>query len=275
MEQTRVIDYSQFHSRLRIPGRLHLDTPLRIGAGGLPGATEVDLPVIKDAAQRPFIPGSSFKGAFRAHLESILRVFNNEFACGTLTDGVRCISQERINRWKSEYRDNAAGLSDKLLQETCWTCRVFGAPWLASKVLFKDMPVAPETWFGRYQERSGVGIDRDTETAGDKLLYATEAVPAGTEFEFEMMVENAGDLEQGLILLGIQEVARGQMTLGGARSRGLGWVHLNVKWDEAYRIDRTSLRHFLITGKGQPLADENARKKLVEDFLREVGGVHA
>lgn len=275
MEQTRVIDFSRFHSRLRIPGRLKLETPLRIGAGGLPGATEVDLPVIKDQAQRPFIPGSSFKGALRAHLEAILRAFDFELACMTLTDDARCITQARIDELKRQYADDSDGLSQALIQASCWTCRVFGAPWLASKVLFKDMPVVDTTWFGRYQERSGVGIDRDTETASEGLLYSAEAVPSGVEFEFEMSVENADEMEQGLILLGIMEVERGQVAMGGARSRGLGWVTLQVNWDKAYRIDQASLRRYLATGQGEPLADEALRRNLVEDFLGHVGSKHA
>lgn len=278
MVQT-MIDFSQFHSRMWIPGRLRLDTPLRIGSGGMPSATDVELPVVKDSAQRPYIPGSSFKGAFRSHLEALLRALDPKLACDCIAkpmtgtvDG--CLTMEEVAQKKRDIED-ASELSQVLIQSSCWACRVFGSQWLASKVLFKDMRVCPETWFDHYQERSGVAIDRDTETAGEGLLYAVEAVPTDVEFEFGMMVENADEAEQGLILLGIREVERGQMLLGGARSRGLGWVTLKVKWEDAYRIDQQSLRQYLATGKGELLADEATRKKIVDQFLVKVGGNNA
>lgn len=279
------VDFATFHSRLRITGRLQLDTPLHIGAGGAPDVTEVVQSVVKDWARRPYIPGSSFKGALRAHLEAILRALDYELACVSIakpeTPGAvkGCLTLGDVEALKKELRDQSpAALSAALISKSCQMCRVFGSPWLASKVLFKDMPVAAETWFDRYQERSGVGIDRDTETAGDKLLYETEAVPAGTEFDFEMVVDNADEIEQGLILLGIAEVERGQMALGGARSRGLGWVKLRVDWTnvaKTYRVERASLRSYLASGKGESLADLDRRKELVGKFLAHSGGNHA
>jgi CRISPR/Cas system CSM-associated protein Csm3 (group 7 of RAMP superfamily) len=61
-------DFTQFHNRLQVTGTLRLRTALRIGAGRSTAAAEVDLPVIKDAVGRPYIPGSSFKGALRPFL---------------------------------------------------------------------------------------------------------------------------------------------------------------------------------------------------------------
>jgi CRISPR-associated RAMP protein (TIGR02581 family) len=275
MEQT-MIDFARFHSRLWMRGRLRLDTPLRIGSGGMSSATETDLPVVKDIAQRPYIPGSSFKGAFRAHLEAILRALDPTLACDSIAKQPNvpvagCLTMDEVAEKKQKIED-AKALSQELIAKSCWACRVFGSQWLASKVAFKDMRVVEETWFGRYLERSGVAIDRDTETAGEGLLYALEAVPTNVEFAFEMMVENADDAEQGLVLLGIREVERGQMLLGGARSRGLGWVTLSV--DEISRVDRDSLRRYLATGKAETLTDAT-RQTLVNTFLERVGGKDA
>jgi CRISPR/Cas system CSM-associated protein Csm3 (group 7 of RAMP superfamily) len=75
-----------------------------------------------------------------------------------------------------------------------------------------------------------------------------------------------------LVLLGIREVERGQMLLGGARSRGLGWVTLSV--DEISRVDRDSLRRYLATGKAETLTDAT-RQTLVNTFLERVGGKDA
>jgi CRISPR-associated RAMP protein (TIGR02581 family) len=148
---------------------------------------------------------------------------------------------------------------------------VFGAPWLASKVLIKDLFVADETWFGRYLERQGVAIDRDSETAGQHLLYEFEAVPAGTAFQFEMVVDNATEAEQGLVLLGLREFENGRVPLGGGRSRGLGQVVLAIDWASSERLDQESLRRYLITGQGQPLDDPTTRQAMLNAFLTEVG----
>jgi CRISPR/Cas system CSM-associated protein Csm3 (group 7 of RAMP superfamily) len=76
-----LIDFSVFHSRLRVKGILHADTALRIGCGGSSEPTENDLPVLKDLHGYPYIPGSSFKGAYRAHLEKLLRGMDERLAC--------------------------------------------------------------------------------------------------------------------------------------------------------------------------------------------------
>ncbi len=275
-EKEARVDFSAFHSRLRLPGVLRLETALRIGAGTTGGAAGVDLPVVKDVAGRPYIPGSSFKGAYRAHLEAILRAFDfdPELACISVPrpekkgESPGCLTQGDVNELKIEYRDDAESLSRAIIGKSCWTCRLCGAPWLASKVLFKDLTVRDKT-FGRYVERDGVAIDRDTGTAGEGLLYNFEAVPPGTEFSFEMVVENATRLEQGLALLGVQEFEKGRVALGGGSSRGLGRVKLSVDWEKSEVVDRDSLREYLLTGQGQRLDDEK-RKDLLDTFLAEI-----
>lgn len=276
----RIVDFSTFESRLHIVGTLQLETALRIGAGRIGGAAEVDLPVVKDLADRPYIPGSSFKGAFRAHTEALLRAIDPELACTCTSKPQKgkvpgCLSQEGVNNLKVKYADDPDRLSQELIASSCWACRVFGAPWLASKVLIKDLFVADETWFGRYLERQGVAIDRDSETAGRGLLYEFEAVPAGTAFDFEMVVENATEAEQGLILLGLREFETGRVPLGGGRSRGLGQVKLDIVWESSEKVDKDSLRKYLVTGQGESLDDPAMHQAMLDAFLKEVGVKHA
>jgi CRISPR-associated RAMP protein (TIGR02581 family) len=277
------IDFSAFYSRLKVVGTLHLETAMRIGAGGGGGATEQDLPVLKDLAHRPYVPGSSFKGAYRAHLESLLRGMDEKLACLSTDTTARlsgkpgavpgCLSQGDIEELKDRYSDRPAELSRRILECSCWTCRLCGAPWLASKLAVRDMPVVTDTWFGRYLIRDGVAIDRDTETVGEGLKFDYEAVPAGTAFRFEMVVDNATDVELGLALLGLREFEDSFVTLGGGRSRGLGQVTLKVEWDndkETWLVTHEGLRVYLLDRTTTSLADEKVRRCYWERFLEEV-----
>jgi CRISPR-associated RAMP protein (TIGR02581 family) len=277
-----LVDFSAFYSRLRVIGTLHLQTAMRIGAGGGGGATEQDLPVLKDLAGKPYVPGSSFKGAYRAHLEALLRGMDPRLAClstarprklGALQDC--CLTQDDVDALKRKYDGNPAGLSKAILAGSCWTCRLCGAPWLASKLMVRDMPVVDGTWFDRYLIRDGVAIDRDTETVGEGLKFDYEAVPAGTAFRFEMVVDNATDAELGLALLGLREFEDGFVTLGGGRSRGLGRVTLEVDWEneeETWLVTREGVRAYLLERTTTSLTDEQVRHRYWEKFLDKVTG---
>ena len=155
---------------------------------------------------------------------------------------------------RRHYDNDPAGLAAAIGDHSCYVCRVFGSPWLASKASFKDLTLKhPEFWFeGGYQVRTGVGIERDSGAAKEGVLYSSELVPPGTQFSWEIVVENA-DLtyEEPLLYLGLREMAQSRIPLGGGRSRGLGWVSLTV--DAADVVDQATLRDYLISGTPTPI----------------------
>ena len=272
---------SDFHVlgyRLRLTGRLRLETALRVGSGLTDEISGTDIAVIKDHQRRPYIPGSSFKGALRAHIERLVRLVepgtpgHGRGACNPVNRSEWCITSERMDA----LRQNLETLDDQVYQLSCRVCRVFGSPWLASRVLVKDLLlVEPDLWFERrYQVRYGVGIDRDGETAARNILYNYEVVPAGTEFKWEIVIENANreEAQDGLVMWGLREFANGRVQLGGARSRGLGWVRLF--FDEAEEVDasdRNALLEYLQTGKGRPVDQEVILARAVA-FARTLAG---
>lgn len=218
--------FDVFKSRLELKGTLTTVTALRISQGRSTEPIGSDLPVVKDALGRPLIPGSSFKGALRSRLESFLRGINPSFA----DDPSNLTSPDSMNAIKAlkdRYQDDAV-LTQEILKQTDFASRLFGSPWIASKFQVRDLTVQPEAWFGQYQERDGVSIDRDTETASDGKLYDFQVVPAGTPFEFQAVVENAEDWELGLLMIGLHQFETEQIPLGGGRSRGLGVVRLEI-----------------------------------------------
>lgn len=222
--------FDTFKNRLEITGTLTTITALRISAGRSSEPIGSDLPVIKDAISNPFIPGSSLKGALRSRLESFLR--------GIIGDNCKLVSNPAIEtewsitaedmRSMKEANSDDANLTKKIIDQTDLISQLFGSPWLASKIQIRDLPVKSDTWFGQYQERDGVAIDRDTETAADGKLYDYQVVPAGTAFALKAIVENAQPWELGLLMVGLHQLESEQIPLGGGKSRGLGVVRLEV-----------------------------------------------
>lgn len=226
--------FDTFRNRLEITGTLTTVTALRIGQGRSTEPIGSDLPVMKDALGRPLIPGSSFKGAMRSRLEAFMRGIDPSLALEPSELISRDIT-EHVKTLKESYKDNDQALTHALNDITDEVSKVFGTPWQASKFQVQDLTVEADAWFGQYQERDGVAIDRDTETASDGKLYDFQVVPAGTPFEFKAVIENADDWELGLLIIGLNQFETQQIPLGGGRSRGLGVVQLAIS--EAWWID--------------------------------------
>lgn len=295
-------DFARFHGRLTIDGTLELVTPLRIGAGGNDDMGTADITVVKDALGYPYIPGSSFKGVFRSQVESLLRTIDEELAClcvsyadyvddpaGSQPHCPTTLRNEALKARVQFLRGQDANPStedgrylDQIhLEETCRVCRVFGSTGLAAKVLIPDLKLEPDElsdekqWYGAYQVRHGVSIERDTETAADGRLYTTEVVPAGTRFHCEVIVENGSDADQGLVLLGLRAFEKKLVTLGGGSSRGLGQVQLTITDCQEIPNSGAGLIDFLVNGASHPV-DETARLGKITTLrteLREKWGV--
>ncbi|MEH1783224.1 MAG: CRISPR-associated RAMP protein Csx7 [Nostoc sp.] len=226
--------FDTFKNRLEITGILTTITALRISSGRSSEPIGSDLPVIKDALGNPLIPGSSFKGALRSRLESFLRGINPNLAANPAIEEEWSITSKAMKELKDSYGDDEA-LTREIIQQTDLVSRLFGSPWIASKFQVRDLTVLSDTWFGQYQERDGVAIDRDTETAADGKLYDFQVVPASTQFEFKAVVENAKPWELGLLMIGLHQFETEQIPLGGGRSRGLGVVKLEI--EKMYWLD--------------------------------------
>ncbi|WP_413173181.1 CRISPR-associated RAMP protein Csx7 [Anabaena azotica] len=235
--------FDTFKNRLEITGKLTTITALRISQGRSTEPIGTDLPVIKDALGQPLIPGSSFKGALRSRLESFLRGIDSKFAANPAIESEWSITSQQMKELKDAYDDDHI-FTQEIINKTDLISRLFGSPWIASKFQVRDLTVVPDTWFGQYQERDGVSIDRDTETAADGKLYDFQVVPASTEFEFRTVVENAEDWELGLLMIGLHQFETEQIPLGGGRSRGLGVVKLEI--DKMRWVDVEDNPQFLL-----------------------------
>ena len=240
--------FDKFQSRLNLKGEVETLTAIRIGAGRSTSPVSADLPVVRDAANHPYIPGSSFKGVLRSYVESILRSLTDEqhVVCSPTNNDEQCITREdmeNLRKTGQQQNWNDKQFSREIFNKTCWVCQLFGSSWYASKLQIRDLHVQEDLWFGQYQQRDGVAIDRDTETASDGKLYDYEVVPAGVLFDFQAIVDNAEDWQLGLLYLGLSAFKNGELTIGGGSSRGLGLINLSL--DSEHYIDSHHVMQYL------------------------------
>lgn len=231
----------QLNNFLQIRGEIHCLTGIHIGTGhGLNSVTKA--PVICDALNQPFIPGSSLKGVFRSHLESMIHVFPQLRTCSLkkypksraweedLEKGeAGCLSsytqgsnhiQDALKRLQYEP-DPEVSLDAFLATHLCDVCRLFGGVSWRAKVQFEDAGLHEDTHMPT-SIRDGVGIDRETRKAAHQVKYDFEVVPAGSRFLFNLSARNLTTTEKGLLAIVLQEAAAGRISLGGKVTRGLG-----------------------------------------------------
>lgn len=186
-------------------------TPLSIGAGGSSG-TIVDKSILRDGWGRPIIPGSQVKGKARHTAEALARALGYHVASSL---------------------DEVDG--------TCIIRSIFGAPGglkVRAPLVFGDLPLFepgvklddPAT-----KERSGlrtgyvrpsVSINRQRGIAEDARLLFQETTADSVSFHNDRAIVGKLALERDLVLL----LTALHLTTrwGGAKSRGLGWVKVEI-----------------------------------------------
>jgi len=271
-----------FWSRLALVGDFILDTPLRVSAQ--------NVGIVTDAEGRPIIPGSTFRGALRSYIESVLRGVYDEsqnkrqsvtlrgsdgraapvsrivkLCCDSVDkrqDDLNyqgCLTSAIVAKWQADpvLRPN---LDAALVDCSCQVCRLFGAPWLAGKVFVADLQA--RDWAGTLQTRAGLSISRDRETAIEGSQYQRQSVPPGTRFSFQLSAENVSPVEQGLILLGLRAFEVGLIGLGADRARGLGYGRLAIDWSNCRYVDADHLIGALLGADPQVFTDGDADARI-------------
>jgi CRISPR/Cas system CSM-associated protein Csm3 (group 7 of RAMP superfamily) len=206
--------------------RLTCRSGLHIGAGKSADFAGSDLPVMRDASGRPFIPGSSLRGILRAGIESFC-----------LTLGVLDLHRKIPSEVPQGVPDGLA----KGWQDLDLIQRLFGAVQEEKKNADRG-PSGPSISYGSrlqisdaacadaalFEVRDGVAISRETRTAAEGKKFDVEVVPAGTRFDGRIRFKNPADYELGLLAQALWMLDEGILLLGGKSSRGLGWIQVEV-----------------------------------------------
>lgn len=260
------INRFELRNRYVFQGQIVMQTALHIG-GGKVTLSSSDSPVVLTPEQKPFIPGSSFKGALRSTVEKIVPGLPDLWTCALIElddkeletrqrDKKRICSTLRQGEFAAKRRAEP-GRAGEFLQQAldglCDTCRLFGSPFAAAHLNVNDLYMPKDVWNGIIQTRDGVAIDRDSEKAKDRLKYDFEVVPASATFDLEIVLENASPKDLQLICVGLSEFVHGFGVLGGKRSRGLGVCSLEGLKVSALELDgddeairRQRLRDYLV-----------------------------
>ncbi len=268
-----------FKNRYLFTGQLVLKTGLHIG-GGKATFSPSDAPIIRTPDGKPFVPGSSFKGAFRSTVEKLAPIIDTVWSCGldaeaTFIDSQgkawHCIgpqgdtqtifnTKERNSKWSNE------DLLRELDKRLCDTCKLFGSSFMASHIIFADLYTTQDTE-GLIQIRDGVAIDRDSERAVDTALYNYEVVAPTLSFDLQIWLDDPTTTDLGLTCLGLNEYLSGFGYLGGKRSRGLGQCEITGL--KIYRADfsnKANLLRYLTEREPQQKMDLVAK---AESFINE------
>ncbi len=285
-------------NRFLFSGKLVMRTALHIG-GGKVTLSSSDSPVVLTPEQKPYIPGSSFKGALRSTVEKIVPGLPGFSTCALIdlsNDEIRALGgnreaiknicptvrQSEVAQRRREEPDKAAEIQKDTIEELCDTCLLFGSPFAAARLNVNDLYMPKEEWSGVLQIRDGVAIDRDSEKARDRLKYDFEVVPATAAFDLEIVLENATKKDLQLLCVGLSEFAHGFGVIGGKRSRGLGVAELTnvqvsalellyegVKEIEVSDAERKSrLRNYLVNKEFSRVFTDGS--KFLEEYINSI-----
>jgi CRISPR-associated protein Csm3 len=255
--------FAEFRNRTWIHAILEMQTALAVGSRLSLDPVGTDMPVIKDPEGKPFIPGSSIKGVVRFQAERMLRAVNRKpdfWACDPFD--APCVDASlKETLWKRAGQNDEI-FTREVFSESCTACRLFGSPWMAGRVAFKDARLENHedlpVWT---QIRDGVGIDRDLGAARAGVKYDFETVVPGAQFRIEIMAENLENWELGFLLAVLRMWKEGGIAIGGKSTRGPGWGKLTDI--QIYQVTPDNLLDYLSSGQKA----ERKEDELIEAFM--------
>ncbi len=245
-----MLDFTELQNRYVFEGNLHLQGAMHIGSGR--SDEEVDSVFACTSDNRPYIPGSSIRGALRSHTERILLSIRKPscllFSDSTFENPVmetKCLTAQKPDELaeieQDELYENIMANPDLL----CDTCKVYGSPHFASRVKIPDAIRAEQTPLNK---RFNTGINRETGTVASGVLFSMNVVEKGNAFPFKLIAENMEPLTLGVLAIGLLEMMSGEFWIGAKAATGLGQCKLELSSVKYFGDDGVPLRqHILAT----------------------------
>jgi CRISPR/Cas system CSM-associated protein Csm3 (group 7 of RAMP superfamily) len=172
-----------------------------------------------------YLPGSSLKGAIRAHAERIIRSIGSETF--DRNNHEHLWASNPLNLKDYDYLKSYSETFD-IYKWSSFTDQLFGSTSIASRLRIEDAYPTNRTQL-KLEERNGVAIDRVFgSVAAGPFNYQ---VCTGGEFKTKIHLKNFTLAQLGLIGLVLRDLNDGWFGLGFAKSRGLGTVR--VQYEQA------------------------------------------
>lgn len=177
--------------RIIVRGTLVLDSPTCLGSGDAEGDT--DLVILRDSVEdKALLMGSSIAGALRNYLR--------EHEYGYNADEISVLFGGQRSEEEGEQ-----------------------SPFVINDALSNTIPLV--------ELRDGVKINSVTRTAEDRQKYDLELLEAGTQFDlcFELLIENNREQLIKELVIVLQGLESGAISIGMKKQRGFGRCHV-TEW---------------------------------------------
>jgi CRISPR-associated RAMP protein (TIGR02581 family) len=236
--------FQTLQNTIRISFTLKPDGPILVRAqtvGLDPGVADMEFQrTHRDGRSTVFLAGSGLKGVIRSHAERLLRS-RGLYACDpTLT---RADGDRRDVACGSLRKDDPKRKNNRRMPHDgqCSTCFTFGSLHLAGRFRVSDaFPVENQTEETNLTEvRTGVGIDRKSQSAQRGVLYDTEVVVRGG-FDVRIQGENYSLWQAALVLSTLDDLNAGLVRIGACKARGMGSVQVESLKVEMGFLERAS-----------------------------------
>ena len=256
------MDFSTFKNKYILTGKIVVLNALHIGSGR--EKDDRDAPFISlDDDKNFYIPGSTFKGYLSTKLERFLdsgngfKIKNNgeelneadvKLIFGyTNLDKLETKINDKDNEEDRKLKENNRKIQDRIIRKLN-AKNLDEVKSLAGRIHVSDMPVLKDV---KYVTRDGIKIDRNTGATEKRAKFDYDVVPAGTEFDLNIELENIEDYQLDLIGLALNDILKDNGDLfGGKTSRGIGKCRLkDLKMKYVTSDDKEKLKKYIFEGK--------------------------
>ena len=256
------MDFSTFKNKYILTGKIVVLNALHIGSGR--EKDDRDTPFISlDDDKNFYIPGSTFRGYLSTKLERFLdsgngfKIKNNgeelneadvKLIFGyTNLDKLETKINDKDNEEDRKLKENNRKIQDRIIRKLN-AKNLDEVKSLAGRIHVSDMPVLKDV---KYVTRDGIKIDRNTGATEKRAKFDYDVVPAGTEFDLNIELENIENYQLDLIGLALNDILKDSGDLfGGKTSRGIGKCRLkDLKMKYVTSEDKEKLKKYIFEGK--------------------------
>jgi CRISPR/Cas system CSM-associated protein Csm3 (group 7 of RAMP superfamily) len=220
--------------------------------GGAAGTVTADLALARDGMGRLYVPGTSLAGVLRHAASALLPVGPGEVDA---LFGARSLG--------AQSGKDAGGPADT--DDAGSTGRGDGGDGAtASRVTVDDAVVDPA---GPVELRTGVGIDRVTGAAADRIRYDRQVLPAGSRLTLALRYDGPDDAEALWVLDSLVAAVRHRgLRVGAGTRRGFGRLACTAA--ARRKVDLRSRAELLAWFGGQAAWEDVAAEPVDGDELR-------